>query len=142
MRIDISETKFRAWLKAESKMCEVGLIRFGVGAFLLGAEPGSDIISSDGKFKAKAPDSGRFVNNEEFELMQFTGLKDDEGIELYEGDIINNLVAEWTIVFNNGCFCAIIKGHEPKEGDMFIALRAIKGKKKIGNIYENPKLCK
>jgi uncharacterized phage protein (TIGR01671 family) len=75
-------------------------------------------------------------------IMQFTGLKDDNDREIYEGDIIDNLVARWIVVFNTGCFCAQMQGHETKEGDMFIALRAIKGKQIIGNIYENPELLK
>jgi uncharacterized phage protein (TIGR01671 family) len=133
MRIDKRETKFRAWLKAESKMCEVGLIRFGVGAFLLGAEPGSDIISSDGKFKAKAPDSGRFVNNEEFELMQFTGLKDKNGKEIYESDILEyphrEVNDDRVVTFIDGGFMLThINGQRfwPYDNEV------------IGNIYENP----
>lgn len=70
----------------------------------------------------------------ELELMQFTGLKDKNGKEIYEGDIIqNNALKEqdktWVIEFDRGCF-----------GSHKMALRAMINMEIIGNIYENPEL--
>ena len=45
----MKELKLRAWLKAESKMCTIKVMTFGQGAFLVGAEPGVDYYSKDGK---------------------------------------------------------------------------------------------
>ena len=73
-------------------------------------------------------------------IMQFTGLEDLQGERLYEGDICNNEVAEWEIIFNKGCFCARMLGHKYPENQTHLALRAIKGLVKIGNIYENHEL--
>ena len=89
--------KFRAWDKINKKM------------FRLSHNPISELS------KASIP------------IMQFTGLKDKNGKEIYEGDIMKNydyhfFVVEWNkknARWDN-CF----------------------GREVIGNIYENPELIK
>lgn len=68
--------------------------------------------------------------------MQYTGLKDNNGKEIYEGDIIENYISgigikKAVVAFDNGCFKDITN-------DEFISEDCIV----IGNIYENPELLK
>ena len=68
---------------------------------------------------------------------QYTGLKDNKGIDIYEGDILITLDFGYKFVveFKNGCFGGDYDGFSPM-------LKSIYGEggKIIGNIYDNPEL--
>jgi len=73
-------------------------------------------------------------------LMQFTGLKDKNGKEIYEGDILENpenkkSVIIWTL---NGYFAESQK--DDRITSFPLSLYFVENKKIIGNIYENPEL--
>jgi len=85
--------------------------------------------------------------NDEYYVMQFTGLKDKNGKEIYEGDIIDNYASKWIVTFNKGCFCANKLPELQPDENTHIALRAVSEYEVIGNIYqheylENPELLK
>jgi len=79
-----------------------------------------------------------FVDYPGYELMQYTGLTDKNGKEIYEGDIIHlkfselnaNLVVKWDkymgLKYHNGGWTSMV--HVDTHGEV------------IGNIFENPEL--
>lgn len=83
---------------------------------------------------------GEMIDDISCEVSQFTGLKDKNGKEIYEGDVI--LVFEWNrkykVVFERGMFKA-------SGSTTFSLATATNGElscQVIGNIYENPELLK
>ena len=73
-----------------------------------------------------------------WELMQFTGLKDKNGVDIYEGDIIENHPGVyWAVRWSE------IKAQWRADGGSSFGLNSMnKGGVVIGNIYENPELLK
>lgn len=81
-----------------------------------------------------------YLNDKYFVVMQYTGLKDSKGVEIYEGDIVKS---EWTkdsqrlisaqVIFSFGEFtCRGAKYNLYQYVDLEV----------IGNIYENQELLK
>lgn len=79
-------------------------------------------------------------------LMQFTGLKDKNGKEIYEGDIVNrfedyNFKVVWCE--EDGAF--VLRSLKDKNDDYFRHMKYYELETEIeviGNIYENPELIK
>lgn len=106
------EIKFRAWDKEQNKMFIIEDLRwFGGG----------------GEIEQQFP---------HFDLMQFTGLKDKNGVEIFEGDIVkiqSQLSERETIDIIE----YKIDGFKTKKGGQIPKVTRIKV---IGDIYQNPEL--
>ena len=127
------EIKFRAWDKEKKTMIEVSKLNLS---------PGSEW--------SDCADCGLHVgiNPTRFELMQYTGLKDKNGKEIHEGDIVqmnpddddwNDIVVFWCGRFELKSYtdhprpvtnCQLADWCQDSDNPCII----------IGNIYENPEL--
>ena len=117
------EIKFRAWDKINKEMFNVESINFQERRVY------KDVVS--------------YRNFNDIELMQYTGLKDKNNKEIYEGDILSdgNDEKPYKVIFENGSFRAEFEGDFEEYSFDLIDVVA-QGCEIIGNIYENPELIK
>lgn len=85
---------------------------------------------------------GKYYRKENTEIMQYTGLKDKNGKEIYEGDIVRSrlILDNSAVEFRNGSFW-IYLAPLGEFLDLYVD-NTSKGYniEVIGNIYENPEL--
>jgi len=134
------ETKFRAWDKNGKQM-------YYPGDFPPSEETTAHLISVDMEGMGLLFDgqpiacdecgSFAYLTPDRYILMQYTGLRDKNGKEIYEGDIYFNdrwtggckgQAVEWDGRGGFVCFCDGEYGENHEEVEI------------IGNIYENPEL--
>jgi len=116
------EIKFRAWDKRERKM----------------------YYDVQDEYDSTFPSFATLLNNDFFEVMQSTCLKDKNGKEIYEGDIVeiecgcgykDKMPIEWNC---NSYKLKQTWSHDFPDGEL--ELCQLKRTEVIGNIYENPEL--
>lgn len=116
------EIKFRAWDKSCDKMyCSDAYDRL------------KDFFRHYEFIKSKYPDL--------VELMQYTGLKDKNGVEIYEGDIVEIEMTRSFVVCWNTAAGFRFNSYMPN-GLIDNLWEASKIGEVIGNVYENSELLK
>lgn len=137
------DIKFRAWDKVSKQMLNIGLVDL---------DDMTVYSAKSGDFRCSYQRKTKCSKNENFEdvkrlvFMQYTGLKDKNKKEIFEGDIFatdNN--HNFTVIYEdtrfigvdgdrsgNGYVCCVDSCY--KNGSSSIEV--------IGNIYENPELLK
>ena len=120
----MKQVKFRAWDKQNLKWVKPNK---GEGF----------TIWANGRGIADVPRSWNGSENpDNFILLQYTGLKDKNGVEIYEGDIIEfPNGSKHEVIWRKGTFC-----YQESENSFHIFDET--KCKIIGNIYENPNLLK
>ena len=127
--------KFRAWYKKNKKMQFIASLHFGCLKPYHGQAGDLLTIVHVNRETAIPPVP---TDLEDIELMQFTGLHDKNGKEIWEGDILGNGVdRSWPVEFNDAAFTW---GIIPLRQIDFKSDRC--GLEVLGNIYENPELLK
>lgn len=128
------DIKFRVWDKQRNEFLSAGCV-------LISVEPGIRPAENP-QFLDILKDADRY--RDRFILMQFTGLKDKNCKEIFEGDIVrknygpnefdgNDLIEHGSVGWVDGGLWFIKKDHN------FYNLRSMP-LEIIGNIYENPEL--
>lgn len=115
------EIKFRAWVESNKQMYNVDVLAISACSW-------------------DCPDHGKhgfsLAYQPHIPVMQFTGMVDCDGKEIYEGDIIEHDfkpcgMQRDEVVFEDNCFCL-------QYGNKYMPSQ--RDRKVIGNSYENPEL--
>ena len=147
---------FNAWLPDLEIMLENITVYCDAQQIGIDADTLSDLVKAKNKDWSIMDDGVYFSNDENFDrlltllcgedwywidfadcvVLEYSGINDESGQKIFEGDIISIRAGILEIVFKRGCFCVKQIGKtEPKE--YYLALRFLPdGVKKIGNIYQ------
>ncbi|QPC18900.1 hypothetical protein LacP0734_03855 [Lacticaseibacillus paracasei subsp. tolerans] len=135
------EIKFRVWDKAKYRMLGVDQLAFGPNGELVSIySDGPDFSNDSDALMGEKPDLNEAV------LMEYTGLHDKNGREIYEGDIIvthpkSKYEAPESGVVQYGGSRPMF-GYKTEDGEEYDiwSSNAYRTYEVIGNIFENPEM--
>ena len=120
------ELKFRAWIKGYNCYADV-----------LGFEQGKLFVQFQSGERAQ---HRLYVPIEDSVLEQYTSLKDRNGKEIYEGDIVNIQGIKYYVDFEYGGFWFNNDNLKWKANRPFTHFQEINGTEVVGNVHENADL--
>lgn len=125
------EIKFRAWDKLNKK-----IVTSGLSINLDTTDRVIPISFSQGDLSYCRDNDVSSVPNvhTDIELMQWTGLKDKNGVEIYEGDIVKWSNKTYKVVWYEKIAGFVMEYNGIERPDIEFECEI------IGNIYENPEL--
>lgn len=131
-RVKNRENKYRAFYKSEKRWIDI-----------------FSLHCDDGHILSVEDVTGLRLNISDINLVQYTGLKDQDGQEIFEGDILKHITDE-NITIKKVVYDAQHGAFIMKCDKYFAELRATYGDGDmyadtyliIGNIYENPEILK
>ena len=120
------EIKFRAWDKFNKKMCEVIDLLFS-SSFVVVERDKIPMIE---------------IAFDLVELLQFTGLLDKNGKEIYEGDIVKDIIGGELYIIKWSKDWAQFTAEKIKNMNLTMDLIYSDHFEVIGNVFESPELLK
>ena len=122
------EIKFRSWDTYNKEMLEVQELNYA--------------DSYNGQPMIRTTMYNDYFDTEDMILMQYTGLKDKNGVEIYEGDIVRILGGEYEQGFYEWDEKVCIKDFIYDGFNLMMTVNQIGNEalEVIGNTYDNPEL--
>lgn len=133
------EIKFRAWDNFNNRMIQND--RILKICFVRSNHIPSLVVYSNRNIENHTEireDDKQYCN--EFELMQYTGIKDTNKKEIYEGDILTSAFSKRIVIFDENTCSFMLKDVDLRNGLFLLTKEKSKNLEIIGNIYENENL--
>lgn len=134
------EIEFRMWSKEYQEMYGVEVLR---GMYQCMAELAIENVDEVKESRVEMPLTGIALPfQDDAVLMQYTGIKDKNGVKIFEGDIVKMLNGKIRIVayYNEYVRFGLFEKSDKNKYKLPIIITDLNTCEVIGNIYKNPEL--